>query len=139
MAKRKSHTVDLKHAATFDGQTLSDDEGWNKFKGQCAAGVQYVFFKAGKPIGKTDTWKEGSKVKGGKIAAGTAIASFRDGIYKNDHAAILIKETKEGLEVWDQYISGPKPWGKRTLKFTDKKDDYSNNGNLFSVIETETE
>ena len=137
MNDRKRHVVDLTHAASFDGQTLSDDEGWNKYKGQCAAGVQYVFFKAGKPIGKTDTWKEGSKVKGSNAAAGTAIASFRDGEYKQDHAAILIKETDEGLEVWDQYISGPKPWGKRVLRFTDDNDDYSNNGKLFSIIETE--
>lgn len=137
MAKSKKHTVDLKHAAKFDGQTLADEEGWKKFKGECAAGVQYVFYKAGKPIGKTATWKEGAKVKGSKAAGGTAIASFRNGKYQGDHAAILIKETKEGLELWDQYKSGPKPWGKRTLKFTDKTDDYSNNGNLFAIVETE--
>lgn len=82
MAKRKKHIVDLKHAAKYDGETLSDDEGWKKFKGECAAGVQYVFSKGGKPIGKTATWKEGSKVKGSKSAGGTAIASFRDGKYK---------------------------------------------------------
>ena len=125
--------VKLAHAAKFDGKVLSDDAGWNKYKGECAAGVQYVFYKAGKPLGTTDTWKQGIQVKGNSIPAGTAIASFRNKRFANDHAAILIRETKNGLEVWDQYNTPPKPWGKRTLRFSNDND-RSNNGNLFYVI-----
>ena len=127
------YQVSLAHAAKFDGQVLSDDEGWNKTKGECATGVQYVFYKAGKPLGLTITWKQGLLVKGNNIPAGTAIASYRNGKFANDHAAILIRETKAGLEVWDQYNRPSKAWGKRTLYFRNNKD-YSNNGNLFYVI-----
>jgi len=126
-------TVPLVHAELFKGKALSDDEGWNVNKGECATGVQYVFYKAGNPLGKTALWKQGKKVRGNNIPAGTAIASFRNGKYSQDHAAILIRETKAGLEVWDQFNTPAKPWGKRTLYFSAKKD-YSNNGDLFYVI-----
>src|SRR6188768_3735046 len=129
-------TVTLKFARSFDGQVLSDDEGWNATKGECATGVQYVFYKAGKPLGKTSGWRQGELVKGSGIAPGTAIASFKDKKFKGTqhcHAAILIKETTDGLSVWDQW-SG-QPWHTRTLRFNDKDTkDYSNNGNLFYVI-----
>lgn len=126
--------VDLAHAATFDGQALADEPGWKVNKGECATGLQYVFYKAGKPLGKTATWKQGPKVRGNSIPPGTAIASFRNGKYSNDHAAILIRETKDGLEVWDQFNNPPKPWGRRTLRFSKNKD-RSNNGNMFFVIQ----
>jgi hypothetical protein len=133
----KGFAVSLSHAAKFEGKLLADDEGWNKNKGECATGVQYVFYKAGSPLGLTATWKQGVKVRGNKIPPGTAIASFRDGKFAQDHAAILIRETKQGLEVWDQYNSGhdgnPKKWGKRVLYFRKDKD-RSNNGNMFYVI-----
>lgn len=130
-------TVSLTHASKYKGKLLSDDPGWNKYKGECAAGVQYVFYKAGKPLGKTRTWKQGVIVKGNSIRPGTAIASFRNGRFAQDHVAIFVKETKNGLVVWDQFnntSSGkPKAWGKRTLLFK-KNNDRSNNGNLFYVI-----
>ena len=128
-------TVDLKHCAKYEGQVLSDEEGWKKYKGECATGVQYVFAKAGKPLGRTAFWKEGEKVKGNKIKPGTAIASFVNGKFRQDHAAILVRETKQGLLVWDQYNRPPKAWGKRTLLFKNNND-RSNNGNLFSTILT---
>lgn len=132
-----SKQVTIEHAKKFDGQVLSDDEGWRNFKGECATGVQYVFYKAGNPLGRTFTWTKGEKVRDNNIATGTAIASFRDGSkkYQNDHAAIFIRQTSKGLEVYDQFNHPPKPWGKRTLPFGDNKD-YSNNGDLFYVIET---
>jgi hypothetical protein len=126
-------TVSLSDAEKFDGKVLSDDEGWNKNKGECATGIQYVFYKAGTPLGLTSTWRQGIQVKGNKIPAGTAIATFKNGKYANYHAAIFIRETKDGLEVWDQFNTPPKPWGKRTLYFK-KNNDHSNNGNLFYVI-----
>jgi hypothetical protein len=125
-------TVSLKHAASFKGEELSDDEGWNRTKGECATGVQYVFYKAGKPLGRTNTWKQGVQVKGNKVLPGTAIASFRNGKYMNDHAAIFIKETDKGLWVWDQWKG--KKWGKRLLKFKEQRNPYSNDGELFFVI-----
>lgn len=125
-------TIDLSHAEKYEGETLADEPGWERTKGECATGVQYVFAKAGNPLGKTSTWRQGTKVRGNNIPAGTAIASFRNGKYANDHAAILIKETTQGLEVWDQWKG--KAWGSRVLKFS-KGQDRSNNGNMFYVVE----
>jgi hypothetical protein len=125
-------TIDLSHAEKFDGEVLVDEPGWERTKGECATGVQYVFYKGGAPLGKTSTWRQGAKVRGNNIPPGTAIASFRNGKYANDHAAILIKETAQGLEVWDQWKG--KAWGKRVLRFA-KGEDRSNNGNMFYVIE----
>lgn len=126
--------VTLTHAAKYSGKVLSDDAGWKHNKGECATGVQYVFAKAGVPLGFTKTWKKGKLVKGNSVLPGTAIASFQGDQYKNDHAAILISESAAGLEVWDQYNHPPKPWGKRTLAFMNNND-RSNNGNLFYVID----
>lgn len=126
-------SVALTHCAKYKGKFLSGESGWKKYQGECAAGVQYVFAKAGKPLGRTSTWKEGVKVKGNKIKAGTAIASFRNGKFRQDHAAIFVRETTVGLVVWDQFNNPSKAWGKRTLRFR-KNNDRSNNGNLFSTI-----
>jgi hypothetical protein len=129
MSQRQGGVVSLTHAAKYKGQSLGD----GRLKGQCATGVQLVFAYADKPLGLTRTWKQGALVKGNRIAAGTAIASFRDGRYANDHAAIFIRETKAGIEVWDQWVG--KPWGKRTLRFNYKGGSpFSNDGDLFSVI-----
>jgi len=123
--------VDLGHAARYRDQFL----GPGDLKGECAAGVQFVFAVAGRPLGLTRTWKPGKLVKGNGITPGTAIASFRAGRYANDHAAIFIREDSDGLWVWDQYNSPPKKWGIRLLSFRAPVHDYSNNGNLFYVIE----
>lgn len=123
--------VDLAEAAKYEGKRLGEGEN----KGECATGVQWVFHKAGKPLGLVRTWKQGKKVRGNNIRPGTAIASFRNGRYQQDHAAILIGETKEGLMVWDQYNTPQKAWGKRLLSFSAPPHDHSNNGNLFYTIE----
>jgi hypothetical protein len=123
--------VDLAQAKKYEGQFL----GPGKLQGECAAGVQHVFIHAGKPLGLTKTWKQGKKVRGGNIRAGTAIASFRNGKYKNDHAAIFIEETEKGIWVWDQFNTPKKAWGKRLLPFSAGEKDHSNNGNLFYTIE----
>jgi hypothetical protein len=130
-----SHLADLNICKSYDGQTLSDDDGWNKWKGECATGVQYVCHKSNDPIGKTSEWKKGNDVRGNNIPPGTAIASFRNGVYADDHAAILIAELPEGLKVWDQYKTPPKSWGIRILRFDYSGDHpYSNDGDRFSVI-----
>ncbi len=127
--------VSLDQVAKYSGQRL----GLGKLKGECATGVQWVFQKAGKPLGLVKTWKEGVKVKGNDIRPGTAIATFQNGKYRADHAAVLIEERKDGLWVWDQFNNSangqPKPWGKRLLRFTNNKKDRSNNGELFHVVE----
>jgi hypothetical protein len=133
-------TISLKHALPRESENYknrpippTDSSEEPEFKGECAAGVQYVFFKAGKPPGKVSTWKQGPKVKGGSVAPGTAIASFRDGVYKQDHAAIFGGDTNAGFEVRDQYDNPPKAGGKRTIQST-KENDYSNNPEYFCVV-----
>jgi hypothetical protein len=123
--------VDLDHAAKYKGRRLGVGEN----QGECATGVQVVFIEAGKPLGFVRTWKQGKKVRGNKIKPGTGIATFRNGKYRNDHAAILIEERANGLWVWDQFNNPRKPWGKRLLPFNAPKNDRSNNGNLFYTIE----
>lgn len=131
-ARIHGSSVPLTHAAKYAGQRL----GSGSLKGECATGVQVVFHAYGRPLGLTRTWKEGVRVKGSDIKPGTAIATFQNGKYAADHAAIFIEETESGLWVWDQFNRPEKPWGKRILRFTQKNWDRSNNGNLFSVIET---
>ena len=122
------HRVSMKHVRSFEGDKL----GANKVDLQCATGVQEVFNQAGHPIGMTRFWGPGLRVKGNPIPPGTAIASFRDGNYCDDHAAIFVKETKKGLVVFDQYEA--KTWGSRTLWFGWKRKPYSNDGDLFYTI-----
>ena len=89
--------VSLAHAEKFDGQVLVDKPGWRRNKGECATGVQYVFYKAGKPLGLTSTWRQGIKVRGNKVPAGTATASFRNGKFAQNHAALFIQKPREAL------------------------------------------
>ena len=127
-AKSKGKSVTLTHAAKYKGDVL----GYGRFKGECAAGVQQVFSEASKPLGLTRKWRPGVQVKGNNVAAGTAIASFKNGRYWK-HAAVFIRETHTGLEVWDQWAG--QPWHKRTLRFNNgNTTDGSNNGNLFYVV-----
>ena len=124
---QRGFSVSLVHAAKYKGRVL----GVAPYAGECAAGVQQVFSEAGRPLGLTRTWRPGVQVRGGNVAAGTAIASFQNGRYWR-HAAIFIRETSLGLEVWDQWVG--RPWNTRTLRFTDNAMDGSNNGNLFYVV-----
>ena len=133
--RRTKHLASLAICESYSGQRLSSEPGWGQFIGECATGVQYVCHKSNDPVGKTSEWREGQKVRGNNIPAGTAIASFRGGVYADDHAAILIAERPEGLEVWDQFNNPQKPWGTRILKFDySGNNPYSNDGDSFSVI-----
>lgn len=87
--------------------------------GQCVTLVKKL---TGAP--PSSLWKQGAQVssllKDGKtIAPGTAIATFVHGRYPNythgTHAAIFIRATAGGIEVFDQW-KGMKP-GKRTIRF----------------------
>ncbi len=120
--------VSLPHVASFEGQVL----GPPPYQGECAAGVQVIFSRAGIILGLTRTWRPGVRVRGNNVPAGTAIASFQNNRYWK-HAAILIRETSVGLDVWDQWAG--QPWHRRTLRFNDSDTaNGSNNGNLFYVI-----
>lgn len=120
-------SVPLSLMSQYEGKAV----GSGPNKGECATGVQVIFIDAGKPLGLTKTWKPGPRVKGNKVAPGTAIASFKDGKYWH-HTAIFVAETSDGLEVWDQWAG--QPWHKRTLRFKKDMTDGSNNGKLFYVI-----
>lgn len=114
----------------FEGESI----GYGKFKGECAAGVQWALRENKVMIGLTSTWKPGRQVRGNDISPGTAIASFRNGVYQNDHAAIFVSQDEKGITVYDQYNRPKKAWGKRVLRFDGRDGDYSNNGNYFYTI-----
>jgi hypothetical protein len=117
----------------FDGKSL----GYGKFNGECAAGVQWALRQNNIMIGLTGTWKQGRKVRGNDISPGTAIASFRNGVYQNDHAAIFVSQDANGITVYDQFNHPKKNWGMRVLYFDLKtKGDYSNDGEYFYTITT---
>jgi hypothetical protein len=100
--------------------------------GQCVA---YVQAAASAP--HTSHWRRGAKVRGGAIPPGTAIATFdAPGTYGNhtdgrSHAAILIAEQDDGLQVWDQWTGHPV--AQRTIRWGQPK--ASNSGDAFYVIE----
>jgi hypothetical protein len=125
----------LKVIKKFEGQSLGPA---GKLNGECAAGVQWALRKNGVMIGLTKTWRQGRKVRGNNISPGTAIASFRDGSYQNDHAAIFVSQDANGITVYDQFNHPKKNWGKRVLSFG-KADsgDYSNDGEYFYTVTTE--
>ena len=114
----------------FEGESI----GYGKFNGECAAGVQWALQQNGIMIGLTSTWKQGRKVRGNDISPGTAIASFRNGVYQNDHAAIFVSQDDKGITVYDQYNHPKKTWGKRVLRFDLGGSDYSNDGEYFYTI-----
>lgn len=129
----KEFRAPLKEIAKFEGKSI----GYGRFNGECAAGVQWALRTNGVMIGLTKTWREGRKVRGNYIAPGTAIASFRDGVYKNDHAAIFVSQDDDGIVVYDQFNRPKKPWGKRKLYFdTNRSRGRSNNGDYFYTIVT---
>lgn len=129
----KEFRAPLKDMAKFEGKSI----GYGRFNGECAAGVQWALRMNGVMIGLTRTWRPGRKVRGNHISPGTAIASFRDGAYRNDHAAIFISQDENGLTVYDQFNNPKKLWGQRVLRFeTRRKNDRSNNGDFFYTIVT---
>lgn len=124
----------LKGIAKYTGRLL----GRGRLKGECATGVQSALWLNGVKIGRTRHWKPGRQVRGNDISPGTAIASFRNGAYENDHAAIFVKQDAKGITVYDQYNHPRKPWGMRILYFKTKRaNDYSNDGDYFYTITTD--
>ena len=121
----------LSEIKKFEGQSI----GYGVYNGECAAGVQWALRENKVMIGLTTAWKPGRKVRGNNISPGTAIASFRDGSYQNDHAAIFVSQDNNGITVYDQYNHPKKAWGPRVLRFSAKPTgDYSNDGEYFYTI-----
>lgn len=100
------------------------------YYGQCVSYVKAVI--PGMP--PTSAWKKGDLVRGNSsILPGTAIATFNDKGHYSGHAAIYEGQTKEGINVIDQWITPPpKPIHHRMLKFGAHGN--SNNGDNFYVV-----
>lgn len=112
--------------AQYDGQIVGS--------GQCVAFVQ-----ACSGAFQTTRWKEGVKVRGSRVTTGTAIATFKDGRYPSDptgnHAAIYVNQNEMGITVWDQWVG--QPVHKRVIRFRGGEGSASNDGDSFSVIESD--
>jgi hypothetical protein len=101
------------------------------YYGQC---VSYV--KAVVPsLPQTSLWTKGALVKNNRaVQAGTVIATFNPAGHYSGHAAIYESQTKDGLNVVDQWITAPaKPIHRRLLRFGAQGN--SNNGDNFFVVE----
>jgi len=136
-----------------DYKELTEVAKNDKGNAECALLVQTL---TGAP--KTSLWRRGKKVhdKANNVTAGTAIATFKDdGSYDGNsgvcHAAIYIKQSSVGVEVWDQWRSGHVGQrkadgyfhGLRTCRFVDEAGKKSksyrrqNDGDEFYVITTD--
>lgn len=108
------------------------ETGNGDYCGQCVSYVKKV-----KPdLPATGAWRKGVLVKGNtNIMAGTVIATFNASGRYYGHAAIYVDQNKQGIVVYDQYVTGrlPKPAGQRLLKWGGRGN--SNNGDNFYVVE----
>jgi hypothetical protein len=88
----------------------------------------------------TAHWRRGDPVRDGDVPAGTAIATFDpNGTYGNhvdgrSHACILEAETKNGLEVIDQWMG--RACARRTIRFKRGAGLPVDDGDAYHVIET---
>lgn len=86
-----------------------------------------VSVKALSGVPQTSLWRRGKKVKGNNVLPGTAIATFPKsggnghGFRFEGHAAIFVRYTATGIEVYDQWKPKPsssgKTFGKRVIPF----------------------
>jgi hypothetical protein len=100
--------------------------------GQCVSYVRTVC----PSMPGTPSWKKGKAVKDNKdILPGTAIATFNAAGNYFGHAAIYVSQNKEGIVVYDQWVTlpGPKAIGPRTLRWGARG--LANNGDGFYVVE----
>jgi hypothetical protein len=117
-------------------------EGTSVGSGQCVALVQQA---AGAPT--TPSWSKGGFVKGdATLARGTVIATFDpNGRYGNhtdgrSHAAIYLGQTKDGIQVIDQWVSTvhgkavPHLASERTIPFRGGHGHAVNDGDQFYVV-----
>ncbi|MFA5121805.1 BPSL0067 family protein [Zavarzinia sp.] len=115
----------------FEAEPPKDKTHGPDFCGQCVSFVTTVCSTI--PVG-TGAWKQGALVKGNaEIKAGTAIATFKDGVYRG-HAAIYDSQDVTGITVYDQWVTAPaNAIHKRVLRFGAHGN--SNNGDNFYVVE----
>ena len=110
----------------------SDKTHSPNFCGQCVSFVTTVC-----PTLQVNTalWKKGALVKGNAdILPGTAIATFNEHGHYSGHAAIYDGQDKDGLNVYDQWVTPPaRAIHYRPLRFGAHGN--SNNGDNFYVIE----
>ncbi len=101
--------------------------------GQCVSYVKKVC----PTLPATSSWKKGVAIKGStiKIEEGTVIATFNASGKYEGHAAIYVRHTDVGIEVYDQFITPPtpQPVGPRTLRWGAHLN--SNNGDKFHVVD----
>ena len=87
----------------------------------------------------TSKWRKGRKVRGSDVPTGAVIATFdSEGRYTNKtdgsmHAAIFVKETDDGLLVWDQWLG--QPVHQRIIRFKNGNGLAVNDGDQFYVVE----
>lgn len=107
--------------------------GGPHFCGQC---VSYVTRACPTLPVKTAQWKKGLPVKtSGDIVDGTVIATFNANSDYEGHAAIYVRQDKNGIHVYDQWVTGtnPKAIGPRLIRWNGTG--VSNNGESFHVVE----
>ncbi len=117
---------------TFKGQLVAD--AWGGYLGQC---VSYVK-RSCQGLGGTKTWKKGVKVKGdSSIKEGTAISVFDIHGKYGGHAAIYVKQTEAGLQVWDQWNNdkGEHPVAPRSISFRNGTGPVVDDGDRYWVID----
>jgi hypothetical protein len=104
--------------------------------GQCVVLVKAL---TGAPA--SSLWREGSKItdllSSGKLAEGTAIATFVNGRYLNkrhgNHAAIFVRAVPGGIEIFDQWHRHPPEL--RTIMFGRPASGVAQRPELYSVVE----
>src|SRR6267142_3003807 len=111
----------------YISENPEDYDGKKVGNGQCV-----VFVQAAAKAPNTSHWKKGIDVKGAaNIKRGTAIATFKDGIYTNhatgNHAAIYISQDNNGIWVYDQWATQGMV-KKRLIRFHDGSGSPSNDG-----------
>jgi hypothetical protein len=80
-------------------------------------------------------------VRGAFVVRGTAIATFKNGIYESkstgNHAAIYDSQDATGIYVWDQWKNTKETQAphRRQIRFHNGMGSPSNDGDAFSVIE----
>jgi len=107
--------------SSFASETHKNFVGRSVDRGDCISFVQRA---AGAP--HINDWKQGEKVQGNaKLKPGSAIATFQNGVFSNSvnggsHSAIYLGQTKDGIQVLDQWINKDKtkrPVSQRTIYF----------------------
>jgi len=104
----------------------------NNLCGQCVSYVKKVC--PGLP--PTHLWRKGEPVKGNtQILPGTVIATFGPAGQYHGHAAIYVSQSAGGVEVYDQYVTPPRPQAVNARVLRWGAHGRSNDGNNFYVVE----